>query len=67
MPKIEEAEEEARLRVKKRRNNLATTGREKVVGNLAGKFSSGGTTAKFSENNGNRRERRSERKGAGMD
>ena len=45
---------------------MATTSGEKVVGEFAGKRKSGDTTAKVFENNRNRRERRSEGKGAGM-
>ena len=66
MPKMEKAEKKAHSRVRKRRNTLATTGREKVVGKTAWKRKSGSSVYKVFENNGDRRKRRGEGKRDGM-
>lgn len=61
---MEKAKKETLPWVRKRRNNLTTTSGEKVVDYLAGKWKSGGTIAKISENNGNRGKKRSKKKRA---
>ncbi len=66
VPKVEKAEKRTHPRVRERKNRLATTGGEKVVGKSAWKCKSGGIVLKVFENNGDRAKRWGEEKRVGV-
>lgn len=66
MPKIEKVEKEICMQVRKTRCNMATTGKEKVVDKLIGKWKGNSIIIEIFEKNRNKRKKMSKRKKVGI-